>query len=129
MHIPSYPGKIYLRPHILLSNRELQGKMIHSVDWADASFLQNQTLKRVVVIGGGKSAADMIYQCVKAGKQVSWIIRKSGKGPGGFVPGNAMGWSKNHSELGVSRLGTYFILSRLGPKGWWYYFLFNTRLG
>jgi hypothetical protein len=113
----------------LKGSRLFKGKFIHSVNWADASFLADPTLKRITVIGGGKSAADMIYQCVKANKQVSWVIRKSGKGPGAFIPGHPIGWFKNPAELGVSRLGSYMFLSGLSRKGWWYWLLFNTRIG
>ena len=110
-------------------SQSFQGSMIHSVEWGNASFLEDGSQKRVVVLGGGKSAADIVYECVKAGKTVSWVIRKSGKGPGAFFPGEKIGWFQNPSELGVSRLNTYLFLSGLGRKGWWYWFLFNTRIG
>ena len=106
-----------------------KGKIIHSVEWADASFLQDEAQKRVAILGGGKSAADIVYECVKAGKVVSWVIRKSGKGPGAFFDGKPVGWFQNPSELGVSRLGSYMFLSGLGSHGWWYWFLFHTWLG
>lgn len=119
------------KPNIpsIRGSEQFQGELIHTVDWAKASFLHDGAIKKVVVLGGGKSAADMVYQCVKEGKQVSWIIRKSGKGPGAFVPGKPIGWFRNPSELGTSRVGSYIFLSGLGSKGWWYWFLFNTWLG
>lgn len=72
----------------------------------------------------------MVYQCVKAGKNVSWIIRKSGKGPAGLMQGTAVGRYANPVEFALSRLSSGISLSGLkGAGGWWYRFLFRTRIG
>ncbi len=56
------------------------GKIIHSMDFGQSSIVQDESIQNVAVIGAGKSAADMVYEAVKANKTVSWIIRKTGNG-------------------------------------------------
>ncbi len=64
---------------------QFRGQIIHQKDFGH--FLSNGTSNqnRVAVIGGAKSGADAVYNLVKAGKEVHWIIRKSGRGPAIFL--------------------------------------------
>ncbi|KAL8765424.1 MAG: hypothetical protein Q9209_007492 [Squamulea sp. 1 TL-2023] len=59
--------------------------IIHQKDFGQSSVLSDSDLHNVVVLGGGKSSADMVYACVKAGKSVTWIIRKTGGAGPGFL--------------------------------------------
>ena len=43
-------------------------------------------VQKIAVIGGGKSAYDAVYLAATHGREVEWIIRKSGKGPAWVFP-------------------------------------------
>ena len=58
--------------------------------------------KNITILGGGKSAADMVYGSIKAGKSVDWIIRRTGEGPGIFMNPAATGRCKNNAEAGAT---------------------------
>ncbi|KAF1964695.1 hypothetical protein BU23DRAFT_630778 [Bimuria novae-zelandiae CBS 107.79] len=77
-NMPDFPGAAHFA-----------GPIFHSRDFGarEDEILKFERIKRVAVIGGGKSSADMVYEAVKAGKEVSWIIRTSGCGPAVFVSG------------------------------------------
>lgn len=110
-----------------------QGPIIHTINLAQSKVLQQENVRQVAIIGGGKSAADHAYQAVKAGKEVHWIIRKSGKGPGAFTPVSiSIGRSiwQNVVELANSRfLNATFFAPSLASWGWWQTIMFSTRLG
>ena len=81
-----------------------KGLLIHQKDFGQSSVLSSLTVERIVVLGAGKSAADMVYAAAKAGKTVSWVIRKSGTGPPAFIDIKGRGAYKNASEIGHTRL-------------------------
>ena len=68
--------------------------------------------KHITVIGGGKSAADMVYASVKAKKHVNWVVRKSGEGPGIFMNPAITGRYRNAAEVGATQNAT-----KLNPSG------------
>lgn len=45
------------------------------------AVLEDAGVERVTVFGGSKFAYDCVYMFAKAGRQVDWIMRKSGHGP------------------------------------------------
>ena len=47
---------------------------------------EDNAIKNVTVIGGGKSASDCVYVLATQGKTVNWIIRASGHGPCYMAP-------------------------------------------
>lgn len=60
--------------------------------------------KNISVLGGGKSAADMVYGALKMGKNVNWIIRTSGDGPGIFMdPAAPNGRYRHAAEAGATQ--------------------------
>lgn len=59
--------------------------MIHQKDPGHSSILSDGDLHKVVVLGGGKSSAALVYACVKAGKSVTWIIKKTEGASPGFL--------------------------------------------
>lgn len=65
--------------------------------------MDGANLAPITVLGGGKSAADMVYASVKAGKDVKWIIRKNGEGPGIFMNPAATGRYRNNAEAGATQ--------------------------
>ncbi|KAK5137622.1 hypothetical protein LTR08_007917 [Meristemomyces frigidus] len=100
-----------------------------------AEVLKDPDVKRVTIIGSGKSAYDAVYTYASAGKQVDWVIRKDGHGPTWI--------SVTHVVLGplgkfwVEWLVTRRIIAWMSPclwgdvdgSGWWRYFLHRTWLG
>ncbi|CAG8953379.1 hypothetical protein HYFRA_00010126 [Hymenoscyphus fraxineus] len=74
-NMPNLPGK-----------DDFGGVVMHSEDFGASNVLSLSQNQNIAVIGAGKSSADMIYEAVKAGKAVTWIIRKEGCGAGFFAP-------------------------------------------
>jgi dimethylaniline monooxygenase (N-oxide forming) len=75
--------------------------------------------KHITVLGGGKSAADMVYASVKAGKYVNWIVRKTGEGPGIFMNPAATGRYRNNAEAGATQNATTLNPSGFRPMHDW----------
>ena len=61
---------------------------------------------KVTVLGGGKSAADMVYVSVKAGESVHWIIPRTGSGPAAYMDPRADPPYRNAVEAGMTRQAT-----------------------
>ncbi|KAL6714953.1 hypothetical protein ACLMJK_007213 [Lecanora helva] len=78
---------------------------------SSAILASSSPYKYITVLGGGKSAADMVYTAIKAKKKVNWIIRKSGEGPGIFMNPAASGRYKNNAEAGATQKATFLIPS------------------
>ncbi|KAL9069206.1 MAG: hypothetical protein Q9157_006237 [Trypethelium eluteriae] len=68
---PSYPGM-----------QSFRKTSLHSVELASTGtkVLQDPSISRVTIIGGGKSAHDAVYRYASNGKDVTWIVRKTGRG-------------------------------------------------
>lgn len=91
--IPSMPA---------LQGRQLfHGPIVHNVDFGSSDVLTDPSVQRITVLGGGKSSADMAYAAVKAGKKVSWIVRRSGTGPAHFMSIEGVGPYKGAFDLGM----------------------------
>lgn len=120
---PKFPGE-----------EHFQGKIIHSIDFGQSDAVQNQSIQHVSVIGAGKSAADMVYEAVKAGKIVSWIVRKTGSngslGPAALAPIDLPTPYKNGVEASQARIMASLQPSFFIPyRSWWTWFLHSTTLG
>lgn len=89
--------------------------------------------RHFVVHGGGKSAADMAYELVKKGQQVSWIIRTSGEGPALLFPAPGHGRYRNSIESSATRIKALFSPSPFMPSSWWFSLIcsiiYGTRIG
>ena len=76
--------------------------------------------KNITVLGGGKSAADMVYASIKAEKTVNWIIRKTGEGPGIFMnPETKNSRYRHNAEAGTTRNATALNPSAFRPMAEW----------
>ena len=106
-----------------------QGPVLHQREFGSSTVLSTPDIQHITVIGGAKSAADMIYAAVKAGKSVSWVHRPSGSGPGFFVSPKGKGPYKNAYEIGSTRLASTFTPSLLIPDTYWARFLHQTTVG
>jgi dimethylaniline monooxygenase (N-oxide forming) len=121
-NLPNFPGR-----------ENFRGEIIHSIDFGQSDVIKNKLIQHVAVIGAGKSAADMVYEAVKAGKTVSWIIRKTGNGSLGaaaLAPIDLPTPYKNGVEASQAR-----IMASLQPcyfipyRSWWTWFLHSTNTG
>ena len=83
----------------------------------------------VVVLGAGKSATDMVYESVKKGKSVSWIIRKDGDGPALYFTAEGGGRYENSTEAGATRLSALFSPSSFMPNFWLSSLIHRTSVG
>ena len=84
-----------------------------------AILAASSAYKNITVLGGGKSAADMVYASVKAGKNVNWIVRKPGEGPGIFMNPAATGRYRNNAEAGATQKATILNPSGFRPMVEW----------
>ena len=91
---------------------------MHHRDFGSSSILADPEVKHVAVLGGAKSAADVAYAAATAGKEVSWIIRKAGTGPGGLLPAQGIGPYKNTNEVLYTRLTAAMNPSVWTPQTW-----------
>jgi dimethylaniline monooxygenase (N-oxide forming) len=71
-------------------------------------LLPDSPYTHCTIIGGGKSAADMVYACGKANKQVNWIVRRSGDGAGYFLHSKPVGRYRNGAEASLTVNATKF---------------------
>lgn len=112
---------------------DFHGKIIHSIDFGQSGVIQGQSIHHVAVIGAGKSAADMVYEAVKAGKTVSWIIRNTGNGSLGaaaFAPIDLPTPYRNGVEASQARIMASLQPCYLIPdRSWWTWLLHSTALG
>lgn len=113
---------------ILPKRERFKGQVLHQKDFGQCSVLSSSA-KHVTVLGGAKSAADMVYASVKAGKSVSWVIRRSGSGPAAFLGSEGKGRYKNSAELGFTRIMSTFTPSYFTPQTSWARFLHRTTIG
>lgn len=117
-NIPSIPGQA-----------DFRGLAIHHKEFGRSNLLTKPEIQNVAVIGGSKSAADVAYAAAKAGKTVSWIIRKSGSGPSALFPVEGVGPYANSNEQLHTRLMRLFLPSPFGKASILLWFLQRTTLG
>lgn len=81
--LPSFPGmETYRRP--VIHSTELGG--------AGQSIISDLSVAHVTLVGGSKSAHDALYMFAMAGKRVTWLIRRTGRG--------AMPMANAYSQVG-----------------------------
>ena len=102
---------------------------MHQKDFGQSTVLSAPALKNITVLGGAKSAADLVYDCVQAGKKVTWIVRKTGTGPGFFVSAESRISSRTLYEISTARIMSTLSPSLFNAESWWNRFLQRTRMG
>ncbi|KAF2182385.1 putative dimethylaniline monooxygenase [Zopfia rhizophila CBS 207.26] len=117
-NMPTLPGK-----------ETFGGPIVHTEGFGDTKIMETPDIKKLVVLGAGKSAADVVYTGVKNGKEVHWVIRTTGTGPSFFASGRGKGPFKNAFEAAHTR-----IVASLGPsifnsENGWTNFLQHNRIG
>lgn len=93
---------------------EYKGLTLHQKAFGQSDVLSNPAIRDVVVLGGAKSAADMAYASAKAGKRVSWVIRRSGCGPAALVPAAGGKYYRNSNDSTYTRFFAS-LLARFEP--------------
>ncbi|ESZ96876.1 putative dimethylaniline monooxygenase [Sclerotinia borealis F-4128] len=102
-NMPSLPGK-----------ENFQGRVLHHEDFGSSR----------------KISADMAYEAVKAGKQVSWVIKGTDTtGPGFFVAPDGKGPYKNAFEISMTRVAATFTPSFMNGINAWSKLLHSTKYG
>lgn len=118
--LPTFPRKHdFVAPVVHHRDFGVRSKSI----LAPSSLYQN-----VTILGGGKSAADMVYAALKAGKAVNWVIRKSGAGPGIFMNPAASGRYRHKAEAGETRNAKMLNPSGFHPMAEWALMLHQSVL-
>lgn len=115
----------------LPQNEPFLGLVIHQKDFGKASkdVFKDSSIPNVTVLGGGKSAADMVYASVKAGKIVSWIIRREGEGPAAFSAAAGKGPYRNGPELAATRVISTLSPSCFAEPNWFGSLMHGTATG
>lgn len=118
-------------PTFLLHQKEFKSPICHHKHFGEVSksLLNTPECRNVAVLGGGKSATDMVYESVKKGKHVSWIIRKDGEGPSLYFPAPGGGRYQNSTEAGSTRLNASLSPSSFMPNLWLASLIHRTTMG
>ncbi|KAL8779505.1 MAG: hypothetical protein Q9213_006917 [Squamulea squamosa] len=117
-NMPNLPG-----------HERFHNPILHQKDFGQSAILSTSDLENITVLGGAKSAADLVYDCVQAGKRVTWIIRKTGTGPGFFVSAESRVSPRTIYALSTARIITTLSPSLFNADSWWNRFLQRTRMG
>ncbi|KAL8916063.1 MAG: hypothetical protein Q9208_008717 [Pyrenodesmia sp. 3 TL-2023] len=114
----------------MLAGQERFGNpIIHQKDFGKSDVLSSGTLKHVTVLGAAKSAADLVYDCVEAGKAVTWIIRRAGTGPGVFVSSPSRKSASAAYSIGTLRIIATLTPSLFNADSWWNRLLQRSWIG
>lgn len=113
----------------LLDASKFKGKILHQKGFGKSAFHDDQSVRNITVLGGGKSAADIAYTYGKGGKSVSWIIREEGCGPVGHVRPAAKGPYQSSVAMFSTRMSSSFSPSIFAPPSYWSWLLHGTRWG
>ena len=109
-----------------LDTSKFQGKVLHSKDlgrWHQV--LTSPAVKKVTVVGGNKSAVETVTLCAMAGKTVTWLMRKEGKGPGILFTTRRNG--KHRAADGASRWSSVFRPGIYATRSWLHLFLYSGK--
>ena len=107
------------------------GPILHAVDFAQHSELMT-TARKVVVLGGAKSAWDVAYAFASAGAEVDMVVRQSGKGPVWMAPAYVTPFKRLLEGLVTTRFITWMSPCIWGDEdgyGRIRSFLHQTRFG
>ena len=115
-------------PHVP-GQEEFRGMLIHHKDFGQSTFLDDPKKKNIAVLGGAKSAADVVYAAAKAGKNASWIIRKEGAGPAALLSAEGRGPYINSNESFYTRLVAGFLPNPFNNTSWLKRFFHGTAMG
>ncbi|KAG0651626.1 FAD-dependent monooxygenase DEP4 [Hyphodiscus hymeniophilus] len=103
-----------------------EGPVMHSKEVGTKhELLTSNNIKRVTVVGGNKSAVDVVNLCALAGKEVDWVIRKEGYGPGVLFEARTHGY--HAGAIKAMRASAIPMPNILATSGFWYRFLHSGK--
>jgi cation diffusion facilitator CzcD-associated flavoprotein CzcO len=106
--------------------KAFEGLVMHSKDVGTKhQLLTADNVKRVTVVGGNKSAVDVVNLCAVAGKEVDWVIRKEGYGPGGLFEARSHGI--HAGAIKAIRASAVPSTNILATTGFWYRFFHSGK--
>jgi cation diffusion facilitator CzcD-associated flavoprotein CzcO len=72
----------------ITGRQQFDAPIIHSaaLGLEQGRLLDDPAVQTVAVLGGGKSAYDAVYLAASAGRNVVWLMRRSGRGPAWIFP-------------------------------------------
>ena len=115
---PNMPGEI--------DWKTFEGLVMHSKDVGTKHrLLTADNVKRVTVVGGNKSAVDVVNMCAVAGKEVDWVIRKEGYGPGSLFEARSHGI--HAGAIKAIRASAVPSTNILATTGVWYRFFHSGK--
>ncbi|KAG7402849.1 FAD-dependent monooxygenase DEP4 [Fusarium oxysporum f. sp. rapae] len=81
--LTSTPRKMYIQ-----GEENFRAPLFHHVEFAQKSdlIINDPNIKTVTVFGGSKTAFDYVHYFASSGKEVEWVIRKSGHGTSWISP-------------------------------------------
>lgn len=104
------------------------GRVMHSKSLGkEHKFLTSETVKNVTVVGGCKSALEIVRLCAMAGKNVHWLIRLEGSGPAQMLDVRSENGTPV-AKVAFMKITSQFQPSMLAEKGWWYWFLWSGKV-
>ncbi|CAD6439329.1 eb532daf-0e22-4794-a0d5-e2ca1bd9cbb7 [Sclerotinia trifoliorum] len=105
-----------------LDTSQFNGPFFHSLYLGSRhAELTADNIKHVSVVGGNKSAAEVVNLCASAGKKVTWLIREGGAGPGMLIQVRS---GKVHTAaIAFSRWAGLTVPCLLRTHGFWYWLL------
>ena len=107
--------------------KNFAGPVMHSRDVGRKhALLTEEGVKRVTVVGGNKSAVDVVYLCAKARKEVDWVISPDGYGPCILFEARTKSGT-SFASIKLARASLITGPSILNVKGWWYWFLHSGK--
>lgn len=83
--------------------------------------LTAENIDHVTVVGGNKSAAEVVNLCASAGKKVTWLIREGGAGPGMLIQAKSGG--VHTAAIAFSRWAGLTVPCLMRTHGFWYWLL------
>ncbi|KAL7275277.1 hypothetical protein RUND412_001785 [Rhizina undulata] len=107
-----------------VENKGFKGRVIHSKEIGkNVELIRSNEVSKVTVYGGSKSALDCVYLCAKAGKDVNWVIRRSGIGSGPSPIGPAIKFGIPLASFISMKFLAKWNPCILSTEDWWYRFL------
>lgn len=104
-----------------------EGPVMHSKEVGKKhKVLTSSPVKRVTVVGGNKSAVDVVYLCALAGIEVDWIIRKDGYGPGVLFEARSSS-GKHAGAIKAARASAIPFPNIHATSGFWYWFFHSGK--
>lgn len=110
--------------------KSFEGPVMHSKEVGTKHHLLTaEGIKRVTVVGGNKSAVEVVNLCALAGKEVDWVIRKEGYGPGVLFQARTHG--VHAGAIKAIRASAIPSPNILATSGFWYRFFHSgkSRIG